>query len=48
VSPDSTEVETTAVPTGAVEAERSNSDTLRAVPKDFDKMAAHDPEAAVW
>ena len=32
----------------AVEAERSNHDTLRAVPKDFDKMAAHDPEAAIW
>ena len=48
VSSDSTEVETTTVPTGAVEAERSNNDTLRAVPKDFDKMAAHDPEAAVW
>ena len=32
----------------AVEAERSNHDTLRAVPKDFDKMAAHDPGAAIW
>ena len=32
----------------AVEAERSNHDTLRAVPKDFDKMAAHNPEAAIW
>lgn len=32
----------------AVEAERSNHDTLRAVPEDFDKMAAHEPEAAIW
>ncbi len=32
----------------AVEAERSNHDTLRAVPDDFDKMAAHEPEAAIW
>ena len=31
-----------------VEAEWSNHDTLRAVPKDFDKMAAHDSEAAIW
>jgi len=30
------------------EAERSNHDTLRAVPEDYDKMASHDPEAAIW
>jgi DNA helicase HerA-like ATPase len=32
----------------AVEAERSNHDTLTAVPTDYDKMAELDPEAAVW
>ena len=32
----------------AVEAERSNHDTLRAVPEDYDKMARHEPEAAIW
>ena len=32
----------------ALEAERSNHDTLRAVPDDYDKMARHDPEAAIW
>jgi hypothetical protein len=32
----------------AGEAERSNNDTLRAVPADYDKMAACDPAAAVW
>jgi hypothetical protein len=32
---------------GRVEAEGSNHDTLRAVPKDFDTMAAHGPEAAI-
>ncbi|QLD87440.1 ATP-binding protein [Natronomonas halophila] len=31
-----------------MEAERSNHDTLRAVPEDYDKMANHDPEAAIW
>jgi DNA helicase HerA-like ATPase len=31
-----------------IEAERSNHDTLRAVPTDYDKMAAHDPDAAIW
>ena len=31
-----------------LEAERSNNDTLEAVPADFDKMAAHDPETAIW
>lgn len=31
-----------------LEAERSNHDTLRAVPEDYDKMARHDPEAAIW
>lgn len=32
----------------AAEAERSNNDTLRAVPADFDKMAACEPEQAIW
>ena len=32
----------------AVEAERSNHDTRQAVPDDFDKMAAEDPEEAIW
>jgi DNA helicase HerA-like ATPase len=32
----------------AVEAERSNHDTLRAVPDDYDKMAREEPEAAIW
>ncbi|WP_225741176.1 ATP-binding protein [Halorussus halophilus] len=31
-----------------VEAERSNNDTLRAVPEDYDKMAELDPEDAIW
>jgi hypothetical protein len=31
-----------------LEAERSNNDTLRAVPADFDKMAAEDPDRAFW
>ena len=31
-----------------LEAERSNHDTLRAVPDDYDKMAGVDPEAAIW
>jgi hypothetical protein len=31
-----------------VEAERSNHDTLRAVPTDYDKMAAEEPDAAIW
>lgn len=31
-----------------VEAERSNNDTARAVPSDFDKMAGEEPEAAIW
>jgi hypothetical protein len=32
----------------AGEAERSNNDTLRAAPDDFDKMAACEPEEAIW
>lgn len=32
----------------ALEAELSNHDTVRAVPHDFDKMAACDPEEAIW
>ena len=32
----------------AGEAERSNHDTLRAVPADYDKLAACDPDRAVW
>ncbi|MFC4447485.1 type IV secretory system conjugative DNA transfer family protein [Halorussus aquaticus] len=31
-----------------VEAERANHDILRAVPEDYDKMAAFDPEDAIW
>jgi len=31
-----------------LEAERSNNDTLRAVPADFDTMAAQDPDRALW
>jgi DNA helicase HerA-like ATPase len=31
-----------------VEVERVNNDVGRAVPEDFDKMAACDPEAAIW
>ena len=31
-----------------LEAERSNHDTLRAVPDDYDKMAGVEPEAAIW
>ncbi|WP_416838726.1 ATP-binding protein [Haloferax sp. DFSO52] len=31
-----------------LEAERANHDILTAVPEDYDKMAACDPEAAVW
>jgi DNA helicase HerA-like ATPase len=30
------------------EAERSNHDTLRAAPSDYDKMAACEPEQAIW
>jgi hypothetical protein len=32
----------------AVEAERTNHDLLDAVPEDYDKLAAVDPEAAIW
>jgi DNA helicase HerA-like ATPase len=32
----------------ALEAERINHDVSEAVPADFDKMAACDPEAAIW
>jgi DNA helicase HerA-like ATPase len=32
----------------ALEAERSNHDTLEAAPEDYDKMAAQDPNAAIW
>ena len=32
----------------AVEAERSNHDTLRAVPEDYDKMADFELEDAIW
>jgi hypothetical protein len=32
----------------AVEAERINHDTREAVPADFDKMAACDPDRAIW
>ncbi|MFH5801579.1 ATP-binding protein [Haladaptatus sp. CMAA 1911] len=32
----------------AVEAERVNHDVRRAVPEDYDKMAAFDPEDAIW
>jgi hypothetical protein len=32
----------------AVEAERVNHDVIRAVPDDFDKMAACDPDEAIW
>lgn len=32
----------------AVEAERINNDVTRAVPEDYDKMAACDPEEAIW
>ena len=31
-----------------VEAERANHDKRRAVPSDYDKMAAENPEAAIW
>jgi len=31
-----------------VEAERVNNDLRRAVPADFDKMAACDPDEAIW
>lgn len=31
-----------------LEAERSNHDTPRAVPEDFDKMAAQEPSEAIW
>ncbi|KTG11033.1 hypothetical protein AUR64_07665 [Haloprofundus marisrubri] len=31
-----------------LEAERINNDRRRAIPEDFDKMAAFDPEAAIW
>ncbi|MFC4550427.1 MULTISPECIES: hypothetical protein [Halorussus] len=31
-----------------LEAERVNHDVLRAVPEDYDKMAAFDPEDAIW
>jgi len=31
-----------------LEAERSNHDSRRAVPSDYDKMATHEPEAAIW
>jgi hypothetical protein len=34
--------------TVAVEAERVNHDVIRAVPDDFDKMAACDPDEAIW
>lgn len=30
------------------EAEWSNHDPLTAVPTDYEKMAAHDPEEAIW
>jgi hypothetical protein len=32
----------------AVEAERTNHDLLDAAPEDFDKLAAVEPEAAIW
>ena len=32
----------------AVEAERVNNDIARAVPDDYDKMAAADPDEAIW
>ncbi|WP_255197772.1 type IV secretory system conjugative DNA transfer family protein [Halorarius litoreus] len=32
----------------ALEAERSNNDLKEAVPADYDKMAAADPEEAIW
>lgn len=32
----------------AVEVERCNDDIRTAVPDDYDKMAACDPEAAIW
>lgn len=32
----------------AGEAEQSNNDTLRAVPDDYDKMAACTPDEAIW
>jgi hypothetical protein len=32
----------------ALEAERSNHDTLQAVPEDYDKMAAQEPDEAIW
>ncbi|QLD87057.1 DUF87 domain-containing protein [Natronomonas halophila] len=32
----------------AVEAERTNHDLLDAAPEDYDKLAAVDPEAAIW
>jgi hypothetical protein len=31
-----------------MEVERINHDTRRAVPEDFDKMAACEPEEAIW
>jgi hypothetical protein len=34
--------------TVAIEAERVNHDVIRAVPDDFDKMAACDPDEAIW
>jgi len=32
----------------AIEAERINHDARKAIPEDFDKMAACDPEEAIW
>ena len=32
----------------ALEAERINHDVTRAVPEDYDKLAAQEPEAAIW
>jgi hypothetical protein len=32
----------------ALEAERINNDAHRAIPDDYDKLAATDPEAAIW
>ncbi|MFC7324157.1 type IV secretory system conjugative DNA transfer family protein [Halorubrum rutilum] len=45
---DAAAVDETGGVVAALEAERINNDASRAIPEDYDKLAAQDPEAAIW
>ena len=45
---DAAAVDETGAVVAALEAERINNDASRAIPEDYDKLAAEEPNAAIW